>query len=72
MDSEDDLLVAATRLKSAAPIQFNEFMAALNTYYFTVTSACADANDHVQIEQGRARQCKKFLDLFSRIGVRHG
>ena len=68
----DDLIIAATRLKNAAPVQFNEFVAAFHAYTADAIVSAINANEHVFVSQGQARQCNALLDILANIGVRHG
>jgi len=66
------LRAAATRLKSAAPAQFNAFVTAFREYTALIVREAVQTNEHTHVGQGQARQCLALLEILENIGVRHG
>lgn len=61
----DPLSTAACHLKHAAPEEWNEFLRAFHSYTGALTATVIEApGERVLIEQGRARQCLKFIQIF--------
>lgn len=57
---------AALLKRSSAPDAWENFIGAFEAYTFTKIGECADADmATVVLAQGFARQCKKFLQMFT-------
>jgi hypothetical protein len=68
----DNLTERAAYLRNAAPVQYNEFVQALEHYAREAAERCVLADGEVQVMQGQARQCKELLRILRDAGVKHG
>jgi hypothetical protein len=61
----------AKYLRNAAPQQFDAFVAEVRIYTAAVTQSLIYTTDNVQVVQGQAQQCLKFIEALEEV-TKHG
>jgi hypothetical protein len=67
MSALDNLKTKARFLRNAAPQQFSDFYEALAEYSEETADFLILATDNLQLHQGRAQQCVKFLRVLEEV-----
>jgi len=68
----DGLEERAAQLRSGAPVQYNQFIAALEAYMWALMERCALQEGDVSLLRGQAQMCKNLVETMKKAGVKHG